>query len=159
MSRTRDRSKAGKATRPQTAHRQAARTRGRIPSRVPDEISEEQADGILRARSCFRGGGAYGIDEVTGEIYAGRDFTGLITLLMRYAQRLDGAPGRCRNKRCRNGACQLALDENGTAVCRGGIRPGAIEATALIIGGLVEVGKHYLPEWFEEDGQPVGEAD
>ena len=128
----------------------------RTPSRVADEVSEEQADNILQARSFFRGVGAYSIDEVSGEIYAGRDFAELITVLMRYAQRLDGAPGRCRNKRCRNGACQLALDEDDTAACRGGIRPAAVQATALIIGGLVEVGKHYLPEWFVDEGeQPV----
>ena len=152
MTKTRDRSKAGRAARPQTA-----RTPGRVPGRVPDELGEEQVENILQVRSFFQGN-AYGIDEVTGEIYAGRDLAELIAVLMRYVQRLDGAPGRCRNSRCRNGACRLALDEDGTAACRGGIRPAAIESTALIIGGLIEVGKHYVPEWFDGGEQPVREA-
>ena len=133
-------------SRPQTAH---PRTR-HAPDGVPDEVSEEQADNILRARSFFQGN-SYDIDEVSGEVFAGPDLAELIAVLMRYVQRLDGAPERCRNKRCRNGACQLALDENGTAVCRGGIRPAAVQATTLILGGLIEVGKHYVPEWFVDE--------
>lgn len=117
---------------------------------VADEPSEEQVAKLMQMRGFFRDGGACGIDEVTGEIHAGRDFAELVTVLLRYAQRLDGAPERCRNPRCRKGVCHLALDEDDSAVCRGGIRPAALDSAALILGGLIEVGRHYVPEWFGE---------
>ena len=69
---------------------------------------------------------------------------------MRYAQRLDGAPQRCRNPRCRKGVCHLTLDEDDSAVCRGGIRPAVLDSTALLLGGLIEVGRHYVPDWVGE---------
>ena len=123
----------------------------RAANPVPDELSEEQVAKLLQTRDFFRGGGAYGVDERTGEIYAGRDFAELVTVLLRYVQRVDGAPDRCRDPRCRNGRCHLMLEEDDTAVCRGGIRPAAIGNAALVLGGLIEVGKHYCPEWFAEE--------
>ena len=72
-------------------------------------------------------------------------------MLLRYAQRVDGAPERCRNPRCRKGGCQLVLEEDDTAFCRGGIRPAALDTAALVIGGLIEVGRHYTPEWFGKE--------
>ena len=114
------------------------------------EFSEEDAAFLGQIRGFYKVFPAAEVDEETGELYVDPELLEVMTLALRYASTLNGAPARCRKKACQGGRCHMHIEADGDGicgdgVCNGGIGERTMDDAARMLGFLIEVGKRYAP--------------
>ena len=112
------------------------------------ELPENERDLIRRSLAVYDKVPSYGYGP-DGELYAGRRLAELLLVVLRHVQTLDGAPARCRMKKCHDGRCHMFIDGDEAGVCPGGIGMAAVDKSGVILGGLMAILKHYCPAWFD----------
>ena len=144
MSQTRTRSKTARPAKPASPKAGNGPAAGR-KSLDEVEFSEEDAAFLRQIPGFYKEFPAAEVDEETGELYVIPELEEVMTLAMRFASTLNGAPARCRNQQCSKGRCHLRIEDNGDGVCHGGIGERTMDDAAKMIGFLIEVSKHYCP--------------
>jgi hypothetical protein len=131
---------------------------GLLPRPRFAELEEHEREAIRSTLAGYEKFGVYGYDE-DGRLYAGMVLTELLLAILRHVQEIDGAPARCRNRKCRKGRCHMFIDDDGAGVCPGGIRMSSIDRAGVILSGIMAVYKYYHPAWFDYAAEKDAEAE